>query len=405
MNTRQTYLGLVLIFWLLSGGVSIAQHDFAYYDKETYALYQQKKWSELLPLAKEALRAGYDYAYLRMRLGIAYYELRKYQLAVPQFYKAHAFNRNDPLNQEYLYYSLLFSGRTAEARHFAGKFDQEKAQPTSPALLNLFSFATFKNSDQRTLVRNMRSYAIGVQHGLGRSMVLKHTYGNLRQNFVEKVTTEINPGNGNGPGREITKEVPYYLDQQEYQFEGFFQFSRGWQLGAGYQYLWRSDPENPFHERAYRFHFIKSFPHLKLSTGLGYSNFSSTEQKQIGLSLVLYPLANTDLYYQAAGIVKEEKQTRYQWWSHRIGVNMAPNTWLEGIAEFGEMADFQDWINGFSYNISDPIRSRFGANLQYWIQAKHLIFLQYQLENKRLQGSELSFRHHMVTLGVNLKLL
>ena len=57
-----------------------------------------------------------------LNIGIAYYKLGKYQKANRYYRKAY---KQDPSNewlQEYLYYSLLFSGRELEANKYATSF-------------------------------------------------------------------------------------------------------------------------------------------------------------------------------------------------------------------------------------------------------------------------------------------
>ncbi|MCU0409034.1 MAG: hypothetical protein MUD02_08815, partial [Bacteroidales bacterium] len=80
----------IIIFLLFAAQVLRAQDntDFRYHDSLTYKLYTDKNWNELISAAKKALHDGHDYYYLRMRIGIAYYEKKQYASAATHFRKA-----------------------------------------------------------------------------------------------------------------------------------------------------------------------------------------------------------------------------------------------------------------------------------------------------------------------------
>ena len=109
---------IIFILMLFLSGSILAQDQmsFAELDKKTFDLYEKNSWKELRDLGKQGLENGTDYYYLRMRIGIAEYKLRRYTTACKHFRKALEFNTNDPAALEYLYYSLLFSGRTQPGR-------------------------------------------------------------------------------------------------------------------------------------------------------------------------------------------------------------------------------------------------------------------------------------------------
>lgn len=110
-------LFLVLLISAKSYGADTK--SFAYYDSLTYDLYIRQEWKKLTVTGKEALKDGYDYYYLRVRIGIAYYKLNNYMQSITQFRKALQFNSGDPTATGYLYNALLESGMREEAALFA----------------------------------------------------------------------------------------------------------------------------------------------------------------------------------------------------------------------------------------------------------------------------------------------
>ncbi|MEI7980247.1 MAG: hypothetical protein WCI71_01250 [Bacteroidota bacterium] len=112
------HLSLVTFFLSLSiPSISLAadKPDFTKTDQLTYRLYQEKKWDSLIIVGKQALRQHFDYYYLRVRMGIAFYERGQFITAINQFSSALEFNKTDPVALEYLYFCYINSNRTADA--------------------------------------------------------------------------------------------------------------------------------------------------------------------------------------------------------------------------------------------------------------------------------------------------
>ncbi|MFY9150437.1 MAG: hypothetical protein WAO52_00345 [Prolixibacteraceae bacterium] len=116
-------IGLLPIFILLLF-VAKAQEklNYAEVDKQSFELFQENKWTELIQFATEARDQGIDFFYLQVRTGIAWYNLGKYRNAAPWFLKAYANDKSFDWLQEYVYYSLIFSGRQTEAARYAPFF-------------------------------------------------------------------------------------------------------------------------------------------------------------------------------------------------------------------------------------------------------------------------------------------
>lgn len=102
-------------------GSSCEKLEFRQVDTLTYKYYLNAEWERLVGLGEEAIEQGIDYYYLRMRVGIAWYELEKYLFAAKHFRKALVFNSPDPLAEEYLYYCYLNSGKYSLAREYLRK--------------------------------------------------------------------------------------------------------------------------------------------------------------------------------------------------------------------------------------------------------------------------------------------
>lgn len=93
-------------------------------EQQSYQLYLDKNWSELIDFANTSISKGFDYYYLRLRLGIAYYENKNYVAALPHFKQALTFNSEDELCLEYIYYCYIYTARYDEARWFSKQLSE-----------------------------------------------------------------------------------------------------------------------------------------------------------------------------------------------------------------------------------------------------------------------------------------
>ena len=99
--------------------------DFKTVDMLTYRCYEEKKWDSVIVVGKQALHQDIDYYYLRVRLGIAYFEKQEYIPASLHLRKARQFNSGDPMVSDYLYRAYLYINRNEEANILKATFPEE----------------------------------------------------------------------------------------------------------------------------------------------------------------------------------------------------------------------------------------------------------------------------------------
>jgi hypothetical protein len=126
-----------IIIILFISNITVFANDtltFKYVDSATYSMYQKQEWKELIKLGNEAIYNNIDYFYLRMRVGIAYYETREFEPAISHFEKALEFNSANETAMEYIYYSLAFSGKSRDAGYYAKTLNQTLKDKIKPEL-------------------------------------------------------------------------------------------------------------------------------------------------------------------------------------------------------------------------------------------------------------------------------
>ena len=162
-------------------------------EQKSYQLYQDKNWDELIKFGNAALKQGYDYFYIQMRMGIAYFEKKNYCLAESHFTKALGFSSNDELAQEYLYYCYIYTGRTEDARMLSKKFSKELAakigtDKKSPIDFIMFEGGT-KISDSSSYYKPAIYFQAGLSHTIKNKISFFHAFTYFNQkNFIGTLT-------------------------------------------------------------------------------------------------------------------------------------------------------------------------------------------------------------------------
>ncbi len=204
----------ITFFLLFVWAFAEAQEPWSYpvVDRNSYALYQQQKWEELILYSTEARKNGIDFFYLQARTGIAWYNLGKYRSATEWFLKSWESDKSFSWLQEYLYYSLLFSGRTYEASKIAQQFTpelKEKVNFQDKGITRIAyetgfsfnpSFTELANRDfagevepgtdygEGYFLKNYSFHSIDLSHKLSPNLILNHTFTCLGVNRETWVT-------------------------------------------------------------------------------------------------------------------------------------------------------------------------------------------------------------------------
>ncbi len=226
---RQFFKQVGLSIALLNVLVISAQGTFVEIDTKTYNLYMAKEWKQLLNYGHRAIKEGTDYYYLRTRVGIAAYELKKYYVASRHFAKALRFNEGDEVMQEYLYYSYTFTNRFEEANKLSKQF--------SAILL------------EKLKLKPIRPIDFIVIEG-GTKLPDKSTYqsaitGSNTNSVNPAVYTQIGVGHSIKKRLSVFHALTYFgqssytgdLTQGQYYVKASIPFKNGWQISPAVHYL------------------------------------------------------------------------------------------------------------------------------------------------------------------------
>ncbi len=370
-------------------------------DRQTYALLVEADWTGLTALGEAALRQGLDFYFLRYRLGIAWYNRRNYHRAARHFRRAWEQTPGDELLLEYLYYSLAFAGREADARHLAYRFSASKRQalriaPDRPVqrlllafdtgsqdnghLLAGFSAAPGAADGSQFLSRSHRSLQLGLLHPVGKSLSVYHAYTRIQKEhfayFLSEGTESLNTRSRS--------------ELNQYYFSVIWRLAADLRLVAGIHYLHIglppslavvSGPESSFvsipgsqtNDLTGSLSLYRDFPYVTLGLSGHVAGLNGGRQYQGDFLAAVYPLGNQDLY--AVSVVSGQQEEGPDGrtagrlvFQQRLGGRVTPRLWLEGSLGLGEMANFLRYDGALVYNAMDAVTRQLGlrATLEAW---------------------------------------
>ena len=409
----KTTLVLLTALLFFSGQSNAQKNDYVYYDSLTYKLYMEKDYKQLIKKGKEALHSGFDYYYLRMRIGIAYYNQKKYRLAAPHFKKALSFSDND-IVKEYLYYSYIWGGEPLMAERLINdmsnalkdklRLGKSGVLATSVDMAYLIRAEDFPDDldfpslDPGTQIipENFFNMSAGMSHKLGKGASMSH------------MLTYLHKGNDKysyDPDYYPAPNDPYYpfnnnfnTNQFQYYLASAISLGRSWNLIFGGHIATVAVPEYNYYETMFRgqlqyrysqssswdFDYalsgsiLKNFGRASIEGEFAIMSMNNVFIMQPSGILRLYPLGNLNLYTQSrfSYSIKDNSGTFFQ--EQKLGFKALKHLWLEGTYFSGGVSGFTLDNNAMFYNGLEEINSMAGGKLIIPTNTKFSLSMGYQ---------------------------
>ncbi|HHJ09333.1 MAG TPA: hypothetical protein ENK25_00370 [Bacteroidetes bacterium] len=407
------YRYLIIPLIVLSFRTAPAQdhNDFIHYDTLTYRLYLTNNWGELKNAGKEALRQGHDYYYLRMRLGIAFYETANYRGAIPHFQAALDFNSGDKTALEYLYYCYLFSGRHADVHALIPRLPMSfRVKNLLDRSSNITRFGlnyqyTFNNDREvfrnftipsdtsdgmQFLTRHFHYFSSSLGHTLSSRIHLQHMYTYIHKNDLFYY---------NGP--DYAYVVPERnTSQHQYYLQARIRAFHGASFITSFHYVYTKSPA--LYKRQGFGHVIQLAPefisndvvlHLAYNQEAGpfnldisgtYTYINQLRHWQQNLQLTCYPLGNLNMY-SVTGISRITEHSRNitvderYVFREKLGWKVTGSLWMELFGYTGNLKNFTDNLGASVFNSLDYIEYMAGGNLIFLLKNNTHFTLSYTL--------------------------
>lgn len=373
-----------------------AQASLQSIDSLTWQLYSEGKWDRLVKVTEEALKNKTDFYYLRVRAGVAAWELRRYRLAVLHFREALKQAPLDEFVNSYYHSSLVMAGREDEANALADQLPEglrerlqisKKGWVSSVSLEALLSgnssypSLTDENIDPGDSFSNYRSVLermwyknLGIDHHLSAGIDLFHSFNHIRIDRTEQFRSDVNL-------LDALQET--FASQFQYFIQGRLTGRKGWQATLAYTRLWGESythyPEYleaavyRFHKQSYRIddylvntgisgEFSYFRPRISFTTG----RVNGFSQVQLNGQLVFYPRGNLNLYFHSEGSFHADGSSDplKTVFTQKVGIKTGP-VWVTGEAIWGTIRNFSSNDGLVVYNMPETIDGIYGVS--FWV--------------------------------------
>lgn len=400
-------IGLTVLFFILLGGV-MAQKKLNYIevDKKSYQLFLEQKWSELIEFSDEARKMGIDFFYLQARTGIAYYNLKKYRISSGWFLKAWENDQSFDWLQEYLYYSLLYGGRGAEAFKVAANFNPAMQQKIGYAKSKLTRVALeggfCVNPDFDKLTKSYSS-SENIGEDFGEAFYLKnYHFESFDLNHRMAPGLHVNH-NFTYLGIKREQEVfwgdlnsfPISVNQFQYFINPHILIGKKFHFSPALTVLWgksnyfsaglRGNANRFFTEVDYNFSdFIFStsvwanFGNLKSGAEVNLANIYDEKFMQLSAWVTIYPLSNTNFYLTPRVYFKGDNENSLDYNAFGIsGGAQLGKVHFWGQYLNGEMQNFIESAGYVVSNFPGTSEQKFSGSLYFPLGKKQQLVIRY----------------------------
>ncbi len=371
-------------------------------DSATYQQYLDKNWDGLIKTGKSGIKQDIDFYYLRIRMGIAFYEKKNFKSAQTHFKMALEFNESDPIASEYLYYSYLFGGQTQQAallyKGFQPSF-QEKLQAPGLKIVDRISAeylynqtftddliddpATFEGLPigARIITRNYHNLNVGLHHNMHPGTSFNHAYTYLGKSNYYYYDDGVDRFGVDG---QKVRQHQYYLSPSFTTPGGLvispsFHFlhiayqvpslsggggSGGGPGGVGGENIVFSDES--LNQVLGGLSFLKYQGPFRYGFGGIYSNLNDTKQFTASGTLTWYPGGNLNMYLRATMYMHRPDAESINWElipDFLLGYGIVSKVWIELSGTYGEMRNFSQSNGYIVYNGLDWMKSKVMGNI------------------------------------------
>jgi tetratricopeptide (TPR) repeat protein len=369
--------------------------DFKYTDSLTYSLYIEKSWDNLVTEGNSAIKNGLDYYYLRMRIGIAYYEKHNYARSAMHFRKALELNAKDQIALEYLFYSYYLSGHSSQALTLLPLFyPQNKARilkesnfkknrltiesfysdaGTEAVLSEPDTYFSDTESGNQIVTKYFINNAIYASHTIGNNISYSHAFTNLvKDNHLHYYD-----------GTSSVDLYPQRVIQNQYYGSFSFFSSSGWVISPSFHFLTATYPliyistpgmnssADTYNVRSNGYvtgaALKKNMGFVEIGGEVGYSYLNFLKHVQGTASLKFYPFGNSDIYVGgkiSAGKELEENNSDIKIISgFTAGFSISGKVWLEFSGLAGDLKNYVSDNGLYVYNSADVLESKFSGNI------------------------------------------
>lgn len=442
---------LVAAFIFITSSKSAAQEELTI-DTINYhmaAMLEESDWNSMISYGERALSQGFDFFFLRARLGIAYYETGKIFKAIPDFERALEIGYDNPTVLEDLYYCYLYTGRYSDMNYAFKKLperQQKRIKPlVNPMVDNLHAeFGTGisndddKNSNlnldgdlnyygEQTLTGNELYFNIGLNQIPLSFLTINYDFSYLKINKTKQLMYN---------NELISNEYPEYQSRfyNSYNIRilpGLILSPAGQYIGKKYdtefavydstvyyskdsaQYFYSiSEQEKRLNGFVLSLDISKYISKFKFGINGSFSYLNDIHQYQYGLSFKVFPFGKTNFFSNTNLTLHNQNDIANLIFDQSFSGVVKNKFFYELFATFGKMDNYNE-LNGFRVYNNDVINYKLGFEAKYFFtknfsgkliygyQSRERDFVTGNPADNSQQNSQLNYQVNNFLFGLN----
>ncbi|MDX2171496.1 MAG: hypothetical protein SFY56_00145 [Bacteroidota bacterium] len=418
---RKNQFIIILLFLIATNFKAQDTLNSFYVESNSYKLYTEKNWTELIKFGNQAIKQDFDYYYLRIRLGIAYFESGNYYGAERHFEKALSFNSDDELVLEYLYFCFIYTAHFEEAMKLSKTFNKQlteklKTDKTHP-IGYVIAEGGVKTTDSTKILGNGNYFHIGLGHYIAKQFSLFHGLTYFSQTFADHY----------GSSGQAT-QFQYYL-------KATIPLKNNWQVLPGFHYITKTTtfriknvqqilspppglPPPPPQMETFRDssananYFVgsitirKSIYHFDFSIGATASSVFGNNQIQNFANITYSPFKKDKLLLGLNGFIHSEDNYSSSNFAMTPFVSVNPIPKLNLFCSYLYNGGGRNVVESNGYivnNSTDLTSSRWSVIASLAVTKQFDIYGLYQFETKEQEYQKYAYHFNLFVLGVKFK--
>ena len=428
---RKLILSFVLLcvsLWSMAQNGSILKES--YVDSTSYVYFMKGQHPELVTLTKNALSAGIDSYYLRVRIGVSYFNKNEFYLAAIHLRKAVEFYPSDIYAKEFLFYSYLYMENIEEAKLIIAKMPFTY-QAGYRKLIKLQKSLVFESGYQTTSYSNNQDSAVFLAkdisdtslHGNGvyavsdrmKSIQYFQIGGGYPISKRMKGYSGLSLVRNNREEHIYSKDyywdntklvyIPKIKDTLHTYTLSQYQVYTGFTLtlpnhfnilvGGQYMYYTQNKLYAQYNATSFNYNYkdsttsrsnfvsnvslTKSYGKFIPMLSFGVNRIDAITISQYTAQTSYLPLGNYNLVLTGGLSLSKDSSTSRNVYFVKVGGKITNNLWYDTYCYTGNLKNFTEGNGYVVYNISDKITMKSGINLTYYLNQKFNFGLRYDL--------------------------
>ena len=389
-------------------------------NKKMEEMFNENKWDQMIPYGENALRKGFDFFFLRARLGIAYYMTKKYFEAIPNFEKSLEIGYDNPTVLEYLYYCYLYTGREADKSFTFSKLPKslrKRIKPLENSLIdNLHSEVGTgisndpdKNSGldldgdenylgEQTINGNEFYFNAGLSQLPVGFLNVNYIYSYLKTPKTQQIqfnneklsfsyseyqdrfynSFDIKAATG-----LVISPAGHYISTEDESVSANYDSSSNSQTDSVKYYYTISEQENLYNSFVLSLDISKYISIFKFGVNGSFSYLNKTHQSQYGISFKVFPFGKVNFFSYTNIVLQNQSNIANIIVDQSFTGQYKNKFFYEIFATVGKINNYNEH-NGFRvYNSSDLIKYKLGLEMKYYITPNFRANFIYSFQNRQ----------------------